>query len=566
MRVLGIAAPRGPGDRARRARRAGPARRARALTAAADGDRRHHRLGHVRAARLRGRRRGAGARRRGARREVSRGRFAGVDVLHVSRHGAGHVRLSNHVDAPREHRGAARSSASTAVLAVTVCGAVDPAVELGSLICFDDLHFLANRLPDGSLCTFYERAGRPAPRALDLRGPVRAGAARGAARRRRARPGVTIRDGGCYGHVDGPRFNTKAEIRGLAAAGVTAVSQTAGPETVLAGEARAAVRARRLRDRLRQRRAGRADAGRAPARADRREHGRRSRGCSRRRCRAIDAAALAPAGVVYRFHDAGDRRPAALVLARAPRAGHGPARRSSRCLGAERLRAPAGGARPPRGGVGARPSRRGGVRRRRPARRGRRGRGARRRGTSRSSRSAAPGAPSGSPPRWRARSAGGAAAGRRHATARGSGAAHAAAALADLAAGCDAVVGPTLDGDWYLAGARARRAPDLLTLAPGRGAGPDGFGAVLATAHALGAEVGRAAPRAGAAHARRRGRATSPTRSLPPDAAGGAALAALDRGSLAVRLAGDAQVRVAGRTAARARRRRRPARRAETPS
>ena len=46
-----------------------------------------------------------------------------------------------------------------------------------------------------------------------------------------------MRDGGCYGHVDGPRFNTRAEIRGLAAAGVTAVSQTAGPETVLAGEA-----------------------------------------------------------------------------------------------------------------------------------------------------------------------------------------------------------------------------------------------------------------------------------------------------------------------------------------
>jgi purine nucleoside phosphorylase len=37
--------------------------------------------------------------------------------------------------------------------------------------------------------------------------------------------------------VDGPRFNSKAEIRGLAAAGVTAVSQTAGPEAVLCGEA-----------------------------------------------------------------------------------------------------------------------------------------------------------------------------------------------------------------------------------------------------------------------------------------------------------------------------------------
>ena len=48
--------------------------------------------------------------------------------------------------------------------------------------------------------------------------------------------GLEVRDGGTYGHVDGPRFNTKAEIRGLAACGVTAVSQTAGPETVLAGE------------------------------------------------------------------------------------------------------------------------------------------------------------------------------------------------------------------------------------------------------------------------------------------------------------------------------------------
>jgi purine nucleoside phosphorylase len=48
---------------------------------------------------------------------------------------------------------------------------------------------------------------------------------------------VSVRDGGCYGHVDGPRFNTRAEIRGLAACGVAAVSQTAGPETVLAGEA-----------------------------------------------------------------------------------------------------------------------------------------------------------------------------------------------------------------------------------------------------------------------------------------------------------------------------------------
>src|SRR6202012_5858551 len=51
-----------------------------------------------------------------------------------------------------------------------------------------------------------------------------------------AAAGHHARDGGTYGHVDGPRFNTPTEIAQLAACGVTAVSQTGGPETVLCGE------------------------------------------------------------------------------------------------------------------------------------------------------------------------------------------------------------------------------------------------------------------------------------------------------------------------------------------
>ena len=49
--------------------------------------------------------------------------------------------------------------------------------------------------------------------------------------------GTPVLAGGCYGHVDGPRFNSRSEIAALAGCGVTAVSQTAGPEVVLAGEA-----------------------------------------------------------------------------------------------------------------------------------------------------------------------------------------------------------------------------------------------------------------------------------------------------------------------------------------
>ncbi len=81
------------------------------------------------------------------------------------------------------------------------------------------------------------RAGRPASAAT---GSCTAGRIRriSAARcsRAAARAGHAARDGGAYGHVDGPRFNTPAEIAQLAACGVVAVSQTAGPETVLCGE------------------------------------------------------------------------------------------------------------------------------------------------------------------------------------------------------------------------------------------------------------------------------------------------------------------------------------------
>src|SRR4051794_40436457 len=156
---------------------------------------------------------------------VSRGTFAGAEVLHVSRHGAGHPRLSNHVT-HRANIAALRALGASGVLAVTVCGAVDPSVELGSLICFDDLHFISNRLPDGSLCTFFNEPGDVQRGHWIYEGPFSSGL-RSALLAGAASAGVHVRDGGCYGMVDGPRFNTRVEIRGLAASGVTAVSQTA---------------------------------------------------------------------------------------------------------------------------------------------------------------------------------------------------------------------------------------------------------------------------------------------------------------------------------------------------
>ncbi len=168
--------------------------------------------------------------------EVVSGRLAGVDVLHVPRHGPGHARLSHQVT-PRANVAALAGLGAGCLVSTTVCGAVDPSLELGSLVVFDDVHFPSNRLADGSLCTLFTSPDIPGRGHWIYDRPfgpsVRAGLVAGV-----REAGLEVRDGGVYGHVDGPRLNSVSEIAQLAAAGVTCVSQTGGPETVLAGEAR----------------------------------------------------------------------------------------------------------------------------------------------------------------------------------------------------------------------------------------------------------------------------------------------------------------------------------------
>ena len=123
------------------------------------------------------------------------------------------------------------------MLAVTVCGAVDPSAELGSLVCFDDLHFLANRLPDGEPVHVLHGAGARERGHWIYEGPFSADAAARAARRARRRRAWRCATAAATATSTGRASTPRAEIRGLAACGVTAVSQTAGPETVLCGEA-----------------------------------------------------------------------------------------------------------------------------------------------------------------------------------------------------------------------------------------------------------------------------------------------------------------------------------------
>jgi 5'-methylthioadenosine phosphorylase len=166
---------------------------------------------------------------------VTRGSYHGQSILHVSRHGPGHARLSSGVN-HRANIWALKELGAEAAVGCTVCGAVDPVLTLGSLVVFDDLHFIANRLPDGSLCTFFTEPGDPHRGHWILHGGPYSASVRAALIQAAAGAGHGVRPHGTYGHVDGPRFNTPTEIAQLAACGVTAVSQTGGPETVLCGE------------------------------------------------------------------------------------------------------------------------------------------------------------------------------------------------------------------------------------------------------------------------------------------------------------------------------------------
>jgi 5'-methylthioadenosine phosphorylase len=152
----------------------------------------------------------------------------------IARHQSGHYHLS-HTIPHQANLTALKELGARAVLATTAVGAVDAGVPLGRPIIFDDVFFPANVLPNGEACTIFTLPGDPERGHLIWTEPF-------APRLRRkleiaaGELGLEITSSGIYAHTNGPRFETRAEIRWLDAAGVTAVSQTCGPEVVLAGE------------------------------------------------------------------------------------------------------------------------------------------------------------------------------------------------------------------------------------------------------------------------------------------------------------------------------------------
>lgn len=155
-------------------------------------------------------------------------------VYYINRHGDKHEILSHQVNY-RANIFALKKLEVSYILATSVTGVAQANLDLGKLFIFDDLYFLENRLPNGEICSIFSEIAQKDRGHLIFSTPF-SNSLRNAIIESVNKLNYDFYDKGTYAHVNGPRFNSKTEIKALTQLGVSALSQTAGPEIVLAGE------------------------------------------------------------------------------------------------------------------------------------------------------------------------------------------------------------------------------------------------------------------------------------------------------------------------------------------
>ena len=162
---------------------------------------------------------------------VTRGTWHGVPVVFLTRHGAGHSVPPHQVN----YRANIRALADLGVrdvVAVNVTGSIDPDLRPGDLLCLDDFLDLTKQRP----VTFFDGSGPEGVVHTDVLEPYHP-AIRAEILESASAAGHSIRDGGVYACFEGPRFETRAEIRLAALAGADVAGMTGVPEVTLAAEA-----------------------------------------------------------------------------------------------------------------------------------------------------------------------------------------------------------------------------------------------------------------------------------------------------------------------------------------
>ena len=159
---------------------------------------------------------------------VTAGAMHGRATYFVSRHGIDHS-VPPHMVNYRAIMQALVDSGVTEILAINVVGGIGH--DAGDLVVVDDFIDFTKQRP----VTFFNGSTPEGVVHIDMGDPYDA-RLRDVWLRAASDLGVEVTPTGVYGAFEGPRFETKAEIRMARAAGVTVVGMTGVPEVVLAAE------------------------------------------------------------------------------------------------------------------------------------------------------------------------------------------------------------------------------------------------------------------------------------------------------------------------------------------
>jgi len=158
------------------------------------------------------------------------GELGGTPVAFLARHGSSH-RIPPHRINYRANLWALQSVGIERVIAVGAVGGIATDCVTGAIVVPDQIIDYTH----GRDRTYFDGGDDPV-RHIDFTEPYDPSLRRALIDAAGEIADLTIVDGGCYGAMEGPRLETAAEIRRLAADGCTVVGMTGMPEAALARE------------------------------------------------------------------------------------------------------------------------------------------------------------------------------------------------------------------------------------------------------------------------------------------------------------------------------------------
>ena len=165
---------------------------------------------------------------------LSKAEAHGHSLFFLARHQSEHKSLPNMIN-HRANIFAMKEQGVGLIISTSIMGILKREIPLGELLLFNDFYFPDNRLPSGEICTFFTQEAEKG-RGHYIFGSPFSATGNDLAAEVAGDLDIPVHPNLIYAYGNGPRFNSRSEINAFRNLGAGAVSQSAAPEAVLAGE------------------------------------------------------------------------------------------------------------------------------------------------------------------------------------------------------------------------------------------------------------------------------------------------------------------------------------------